>query len=617
MACRISADPAYNALDGGQAGRGGLRCRAEWTLGITDKPPIFRVKRFFSRTELPPRRDALPISHYRYQVLVVNHPQAENFASPVGPPAMPQAPGNGVSPGGSSPPKIAPAKSEESSKSQSRFSTWFVGWLLDSESCSWLASGVMHLTIMIILSLIVITQRGLGPEWTFESTPERELPTDLDIDIEQFDSLGEQSTEPNYAPQAVGPTQPQLGSTDIEVPTPEIAPQAVSQADMPTSLLPSIGQPLASLGGGLEGRNPENRLGLALAGGGSEASEAAVEAGLEWLAAHQRSDGSWTFYLDAEHCPPCSGRCRNPGVLSTTTAPTGMALLCFLGAGYTHQQGPYRDAVNSALYYLVNRMLITEKGGDLRDATAQRNPFGLTLPAELNGDMYSHAIASLALCEAYAMTKDPSLSGPAQKAIDFIVNAQNELGGWRYNPLQPGDLSVTGWQLMALKSGVLGRLDIPRPVWYRASDFLDSVQNDHGATYAYQDPALTTPTMTAVGLYSRMMIGWRRDNPALLKGCALLAKEKPTGNTMYFNYYNSQVLHHVGGNGWVRWNKRMRDFLVTSQADSGHEDGSWYIDEKWSDRGGRLYTTTLAILTLEVYYRYMPMYQDQFIDTAP
>jgi hypothetical protein len=381
--------------------------------------------------------------------------------------------------------------------------------------------------------------------------------------------------------------------------------------------LESISSPLASRGGGLEGRNPANRRALALAGGGSEASEEAVEASLKWLAMHQLEDGSWTFHLDEQHCPQCAGRCRNPGLIESSTASTGLALLCFLGGGYTHQDGSYREVVSRGLYYLVHRMVITPHGGDLRDISVMPGGFEEQMMVRTSGNMYAQAIATLALCEAYAMTHDPELASAAQEAIDFIVYAQAGNGGWRYIPKEPGDLSVTGWQLMALKSGSLGRLSIPRSVWYRASEFLDGVQEDRGANYGYQQPSSTRPAMTAVGLYGRLMLGWPRDHAPLLKGCAQLSKEQPKANNMYFNYYASQVLHHTGGTGWKRWNTRMRNYLVATQADSGHEKGSWYIDEAWSDRGGRLYTTTLAILSLEVYYRYMPMYQAEFVDVAP
>jgi hypothetical protein len=86
---------------------------------------------------------------------------------------------------------------------------------------------------------------------------------------------------------------------------------------------------------------------------------------------------------------------------------------------------------------------------------------------------------------------------------------------------------------------------------------------------------------------------------------------------MYFIYYASQVLHHLGGRHWEKWNPRMREYLVHSQATKGHEAGSWYFDEPHSTPGGRLYTTTMAIMTLEVYYRYMPLYGESFVERGP
>ena len=502
-------------------------------------------------------------------------------------------------------------------RSKNTFWSWLGSWLTDSESCSWLASGVTHLAIVILLSLIVITQHGKGPDWTLEGTATADLPQELDIELSPLPSVGDEFESEAISPSAIGLTDLVLGTPSVDLTEPIITPSATASVDSMATELVEIGNPLASAGGGLEGRNLESRHQLALAGGGSEQSEEAVEAGLKWLALHQLEDGSWSFYLDAKHCPQCAGKCRNQGVLESRTGATGLALMCFLGAGYTQHEGPYKDVVSRGIYFLVNRMVLSDEGGDLRDVQELALPFAKLDSVRLNGDMYSHAIATLALCEDYAMTRDGSIAAAAQEAIDFIVNAQNEMGGWRYQPRQPGDLSVTGWQLMALKSGVLGRLDVPRDVWYRAAEFLDSVQAEKGAEYSYLENRVPKPSMSAVGLYGRMMIGWPQDHPPLLKGAAALAKEDPRESNMYFNYYTSQVLHHVGGSGWRRWNPRMRNYLVKTQALEGHEYGSWYFDEAWSDRGGRLYTTTLAILTLEVYYRYMPMYQADFVQQAP
>ena len=178
---------------------------------------------------------------------------------------------------------------------------------------------------------------------------------------------------------------------------------------------------MASLGGGMSGRKAGNRRGMALSNGGSEASESAVELGLEWLAEHQFSDGGWRF--DLTECPQCGGKCRHSGFIQSTTASTGLALLCFLGAGYTQHEGPYQETVAKGLYYLVNKMLLTSFGGDLRDQSVVSQKDDGILLVHKSGDMYSHAIATLALCEAYGMTKDKNLAGPAQEAINFIVYA--------------------------------------------------------------------------------------------------------------------------------------------------------------------------------------------------
>jgi hypothetical protein len=570
-----------------------------WAFGRWLSAPILRisVEQTWSRPDPP--------SPWRTQAFVMNPLSANNPAL-----SRPTAGGHLATEGDASHGAV-----------KGSWFGWFTDWLFDRETSSWLVSAAAHFFGVLLLSYVTIIQPGIGPDWSFEGVASPVEDSDeLDIELDTVDPLGEASSELEDAPIPMG--LPDLADLSIggevtEVAPPSLTPAATAAVDGLADTYLDIGAPLAMAGGGLEGRSLENRRGTALAGGGSEASESAVEAGLRWLVAHQAEDGSWSFLFDPDHCPQCANQCRNPGVMESNTASTGLSLLCFLGAGYTHRVGPYQDEVSRAIYYLINKMVITSDGGDLRDVSMITNAVDNLLLVRKSGDMYSHAIATLALCEAYAMTRDTSLKEPAQRAVDFIVNAQNEAGGWRYEPKQPGDLSVTGWQLMALKSGVLGRLDVPRDVWYRASEFLDSVQDEKGATYGYQHPSSNRPSMSSVGLYGRLMLGWPRNQPPLLKGAALLAREQPRESNMYFNYYTSQVLHHVGGNSWKKWNPRMRNYLVSTQAEDGHEHGSWYFDEAWSDRGGRLYTTTLAILTLEVYYRYMPMYQSDFIDTAP
>jgi len=327
--------------------------------------------------------------------------------------------------------------------------------------------------------------------------------------------------------------------------------------------------------------------------GNSEASEVPVTLALQWLAAHQMPDGGWTF--EHHQAPGCGGACRNPGENAARTAATGLALMAMLGASQTHKSGKYRATVKSGLAYLTGHIQIAEgpNAGSMLDS----------------GNMYSHGIAAIALCEAYGMTGDRDMGVSAQKAIDFIVYAQDPVGGgWRYQPRQKGDTSVTGWQFMALMSGQMAGLQVPSATVQKVSAFLDRVQANDGANYGYTDPG-AGPATTAIGLLSRMHLGWKRDRPALQKGVQWLSKTGPSKGNLYYNHYATQVMWHWGGDPWKQWNATLRDRLVQSQAREGHEAGSWFLDGDHGSRiGGRLYCTTMAAMILEVYYRHYRIY---------
>jgi hypothetical protein len=323
-----------------------------------------------------------------------------------------------------------------------------------------------------------------------------------------------------------------------------------------------------------------------------------LERALRWLAAHQMPDGGWSF--DHTQCPKCKGQCGNPGELAEArNAATGLALLAFLGAGQTHTYKPcrHKETVKAGLYFLVSHMKVTPQGGSLYEG---------------GGRMYSHGIATIALCEAYVMTADKGLYAPAQQAVNFIAYAQDPVGGgWRYQPRQPGDTSVTGWQLTALRSAQMAGLKVPPVALAKASKFLDSVQANGGANYGYTGPAPHRHATTAIGLLMRVYLGWKRDNPGLQRGVTWLSEQGPSQTNMYYNYYGTQVMHQMGGDAWDKWNAVMRDQLVDSQVQEGHETGSWYFAGagQGAAKGGRLYHTAMATLILEVYYRHLPIYR--------
>ena len=343
------------------------------------------------------------------------------------------------------------------------------------------------------------------------------------------------------------------------------------------------------------GRSDAGRRAAVSLYGGNAESEQAVSLGLKWLTSIQRVDGSWNF---AE-----VGDAGQPGDLTTTDmGATSMALLCFLGAGHTHMKaGPFKDNVLKGLTYLHLNAERGAMGADLRGRS------------QGNSGMYVQGIATICLCEASAMEKDDKeLRKLAGEAIKFIEKAQNRVdGGWRYRPGDEGDTSVVGWQVMALQSAKAGRIKVDSNTILDVKRFLKSAQHADGAQYAYKPGDGPKDSMTAVGLLCRMYLGWKRENPALKAGVEHLSRLGPRPGKIYYNYYATQVLHHWGGDLWNQWNLRMRDELVSTQVKSGPGVGSWDARDEDHSRltGGRLYQTTLSLLTLEVYYRHLPIYQ--------
>jgi hypothetical protein len=507
------------------------------------------------------------------------------------------------------PPPLAPRPPEIEAESEDRQGWWSSEGRI--ESSAWLISFVVHAVTLFLLGLITLSARPGGTSLSLLASGGEDESGAADVDGQPL-TVEPDSKNSQDAGSSKEYVTLDAASVDVPVETPRLT-LPIEKPKKPENINNSRstgagnragaanGTPSsqAPTGGGWEGRN---RAGRAAAtgggGGGTKQSEEAVERGLRWLVAHQRDDGSWCFDLQK---PPCNGLCRNSGSEASTTAATGLALLPFLGAGYTQTQGEHQEAVKRGLYYLSTRAVITPHGVDLRDG----------------GTMYSQGIATIALCEAYGMTHDAGLKEIAQGAIRFIVYAQDmQRGGWRYTPGTPGDTTVTGWQLMALKSGQMAKLQVPSPTIGLVTKFLDGVSYDRGARYGYLTPKMRTPTQettTAVGLLCRMYTGWNRSRQALYRGVEHLHKWGFSKTNMYYDYYATQVLHHFQGPEWQAWNRPMRDYLVSTQSNESHEAGSWYFPDPYGDRGGRLYNTALAIMILEVSYRHMPLYGEEAV----
>jgi hypothetical protein len=353
-------------------------------------------------------------------------------------------------------------------------------------------------------------------------------------------------------------------------------------------------------GNGFGGRGSGSRRALAAMYGGSRNTELAVIAALDWLSRHRNSNGSWSLGHFNGHC--VGTQCSGPGSVESDVAATSLALLPFLAAGETSKtHGPYHELVNQGLYWLMKK----------------QGPDG-DLSAKSQHMMYTHALATITLCEAYGMTKDPKIGDVAQRAVMFIERAQiQRTGGWRYIPNDPtgGDTSVLGWQIMALHSAQLAGLSVNTQTLENAKKWLAAVSKGsmHGM-FAYQPYKNPTPTMTAIGMLSWQYLGMRADDSAMVEGKHYLLQNLPENgmrNTYYW-YYGTQVMHNLLGKDWDAWNRPMRRALIETQCHAGCAAGSWDPEnptlDAWSEQGGRIVTTAFSTLTLEIYYRYLPLY---------
>lgn len=401
---------------------------------------------------------------------------------------------------------------------------------------------------------------------------------------------------------------------------PLVRPGSAAGANGPA--LPDVGRglggrPLPEIPEVYRSRVAPNRSALAREAGASPASEEAVARALEWLARHQDDDGRWNAgsrhgtdgrTLRGEssftaHCPEddvCVGECY---YWEADTAMTGLALLAYLGAGHTHRTGPYATAVERGLSFLLR---VQKPDGDLRGAS-------------IGVGIYCHAIAALALCEAYVLTGDERLRPPVERAVAFLLKSRTSDGiAWRYQPGDRfgGDTSILGWAVMMLKSAREVGVAVPEDARTGALAWLQKVAQGRSgglAIYRPNEGYRVTPTMTAEAWACRQFFDVGGPGPASDEAAAYLMQHGPDRDpfNLYYWYYATLAMYQHGGDNWVLWNARVRDQLVRRQERGGHADGSWdprLCKDKHDSLGGRVYTTALAALTLEVYYRYLRLY---------
>lgn len=353
-------------------------------------------------------------------------------------------------------------------------------------------------------------------------------------------------------------------------------------------------------------RNASDRLSLIEGQGGNAKTESAVVAALNWLVKAQSSDGRWNAnQFGAGQEQMILGQDRGGAGRNADTGISALALLAFLGAGHSHLHGEYRETVHRGLDFL------------LRSQAPDGSLFG---DATLYAQMYCHSMATFALAEAEAMSGDNRLEPAVTKAVNFSLAAQNTAsGGWRYRPGDNGDTSQLGWQIMSLASAKRAGLNVPDQTWNRVERFLRSVRRgDYGGLASYRPDGPASTSMTAEALYCQLVLqdiaGVELADPAANEATNQLLAGLPSAErvNLYYWYYATLALHHRQQSGdsaaaaWHTWNDAMTAALIDTQVTEGTDAGSWNTNTLWGGYGGRVYTTAMASMCLEVYYRYAP-----------
>jgi hypothetical protein len=283
---------------------------------------------------------------------------------------------------------------------------------------------------------------------------------------------------------------------------------------------------------------------------------------------------------------------------------TGLAVLSFLASDHTPtKEGPYRETVARGLEFLIAQQ---DEDGDLR------GPEQLRGGGSDRGNMYDHGIATMAIAEAAIMTGDKRYKEAALKAADFIIASQDRRGGgWRYLPGEAGDTSVFGWQVLALHNCEQLGFEIPDNSRALCTRFLRSVSEGRTKMLARYLPGGRGPdaVMTAEAMFCRILLGEPVTNEGAREASEAITSSLPASGdaNLYFWYYASLSLNQLNNDAWKKWNEKTRDRLIAMQSRGGFADGAWTGTNHYDARGGRVYTTALATLTLEVYYRYLPV----------
>lgn len=313
----------------------------------------------------------------------------------------------------------------------------------------------------------------------------------------------------------------------------------------------------------------------------SEETDQAIARGLRYLASEQRNSGAW--------------RTNNRDAASATA----LAVMAFLASGHTPEDGPYGDRITRGIGWVLDH----------------QEPSGLFLHRAGSGPMYTHGICTLMLAEVAGMVRGDQAARVRtglERAVRVILNAQlvpkgpRHQGGWRYQPQSnDSDLSVTGWQLLALRAARDIGCDVPAEAIDHAVDYVRRCAVPGGG-FGYQPQHGTSPTRAGTGILCLEICGEHHAPETLRAADYLLRKPlRPEDSFFYYGvYYCSVGMFQVGGRYWDATSTHMTRLLLPMQ----QEDGSWPNQGRESAYG-RNYATSMSLLALAVEYRFLPIYQ--------
>ncbi len=503
-------------------------------------------------------------------------------------------------------------------------------YLALKQSPWWMISILLHVAVFLIASMFANVKADPPPKKLIQASHVEEFeeePPETEEDTEEVHEQETVAEEPVIKDEEIA-DHPE---TDNDLPYEESFGESEGNSDAPFEGPANNGTIGIGGGGGGAFRGRGGSKDTGTGGGGKKKFDDAVDDALKWLAAHQSPNGGWEAAAFRNWCdgklvddeskkPDGVGKAHyDPGV-------SGLSLCAFLGAGYTNRgKHPFARVVGKGLRYLKKK----------QDA---EGCFG---PRSTQQYTYNHATCSLAMVEAFGMTGSAIYKSSAQKCLDFIALCRNPYFAWRYG-IRTGenDTSVTGWMMMALKSAsLINKYAIkrgkPAPLVYDESAFegirawLDKVTDPDYGRVGYvtrgtpparppelQDrfPPEKSESMTGVGMLARIFMGEDPRKSKIIKlGAELCLKTAPTWNPsdgsidMYYWYYATLAMFQAGGKYWKGWESAMTKAFLPSQHKKTtycELKGSWDPIGPWGPDGGRVYSTAVMAMCLQVLYRY-------------